>query len=69
LKNNELEIKIKEEREIRIKEIQLIEESHKVMVDNMINERINFIDDIIIETELKELIIKKKDLHIQRLKT
>ncbi len=31
-------------------------------------ERLNFSEDLIIETELKELIIKKKDIHIQRLK-
>ena len=30
----------------------------------MNKERINFSDDMIIETELKELIIKKKDIHI-----
>jgi hypothetical protein len=27
-------------------------------------ERLNFSEDLIIETELKELIIKKKDIHI-----
>lgn len=69
LKNAELEKKIIEERELKTKEIQQIEESHKAQVDNMNIERINFIDDMIIETELKELIIKKKELHIQRLKT
>jgi len=30
----------------------------------MNNERLNFSEDLIIETELKELIIKKKDIHI-----